>query len=350
MYAQRWLTNQGPLVQALERRLAEVLGVPYIVVVANGTMALQMAYKLLKLQGDVITTPLSFVATPNSLAWEGVNVRFADILPSTSSNGLTLDPQSVEACLTPDTRAIVPVHIFGQPCDVEGFAHLARKHDLKIIYDAAQAFGLRHQGQSILNHGDISVLSFHATKIFHTTEGGALVMHDKALYEQALYFRSHGRIHANETPQLGINAKLSELHAAMGHCILDDLPKLQTHHQNNLAIYHQRLKKHRGLRLPAFDVVNQPCNIYLPVVFETSEGRQRTESAFNKAGISLRRYFDPPLHHLPHLLSKNTKNTPIECTVAEALIPRLACLPMSPHVGPDFIHQVCDWIDQVLKN
>lgn len=172
-----WLTNNGSLLQELESRLKNYLGVKHLILVANGSLALQVAYKALELKGEVITTPFSFAATTSTLAWEGLTPVFADI----DANTFNIDPKLIEAQITPNTSAIVPVHVFGNPCEVEAIQAIAAKHQLKVIYDAAHAFGVNYKDQSVLNYGDISTLSFHATKLFHTIEGGAVITNDDAL-------------------------------------------------------------------------------------------------------------------------------------------------------------------------
>ena len=335
-YQNGWLSNQGPLVERLEQRLAETLGVPHVLVVANGTLALQLAYRLLGLDGEVITTPLSFVATANALAWEGLQARFADVDP----DRLTLDPAAVQACITPRTSALVPVHLFGRACDVEGLAQVARSHGLKLIYDAAHAFGVTHQGRCILHWGDISVLSFHATKVFHTGEGGALVIRDPALYEQARLFRSHGRVHRQALPQLGINAKLSELHAAMGHAMLDEMPSVWSGLAQVQAHYHRQLQGLPGLQMLTADASLEGLSpAYLPLRFECPQACERVHQALEQAGCATRRYFDPPLHRLPHLGA-----TEDACPQADALAPRLLCLPVRADMASSSIDRVCELI------
>ena len=332
-YQNGWLSNQGPLVERLEQRLAETLGVPHVLVVANGTLALQLAYRLLGLDGEVITTPLSFVATSNALAWERLQPRFADVDPGR----LTLDPAAVQACITPRTSALVPVHLFGRACDVEGLEQVARRHGLKIIYDAAHAFGVTHRGRSLLHWGDISVLSFHATKVFHTGEGGALVIRDPALHEQARLLRSHGRVHGQSLPQLGINAKLSELHAAMGHAMLDEMPSVWSGLDQVQARYHRQLQGLPGLQLLTAEAgLDDFSPAYLPLRFDSPQTCDLVQRALEQAGCATRRYFDPPLHRLPHLGAVHDR-----CPQAEALAPRLLCLPVRADMAPRSIDRVC---------
>jgi len=214
-----WLTNHGACVRDLEKKLQDYLGVKNIVLVSNGTMALQVAYKALNLSGEVITSPFSFIATASSAKWEGLDIVFSDI----DNSSFNIPSDRIESRITSKTSAIVPVHVFGNPCDVEGIDRLAKKHGLKVIYDGAHAFGVQYKDESILSWGDISILSFHATKLFHTIEGGALILNDDALCEKVRKMINFG-ITGQETIEcLGINAKMNEFQAAMGLCLLDDM-------------------------------------------------------------------------------------------------------------------------------
>ena len=224
IYERAWLTNNGELVQELTRRLEEYLGVENLLLVANGTLALQIAYRALGVTGrneptEAITTPFTFVATASSLKWEGVEPVFADIDPNT----WCLDPTNIEPAITPRTQAIVPVHVFGNACDVDAIDAIAKKHSLKVIYDASHAFGVKYQGESLLKHGDAATLSFHATKLFHTGEGGAIVFKRKEDLERAKKMINFGITGPETVEALGINAKMNELQAAMGLCVLDEM-------------------------------------------------------------------------------------------------------------------------------
>jgi len=215
IYRSGWITNNGALVQELEEKLKEYLGVRNILLVSNGTLALQICYKALGLTGEAITTPFSFVATTSSLVWEGLSPVFVDISPET----LNMDPDRIEEAIRPETSCIVPVHVFGNGCDVEKIGQIAKKHHLKVVYDAAHAFGVKYNGESILNYGDVSILSFHATKFFHTIEGGAIVTGDDELYEKAKHMINFGITGPESIVGLGINGKMNEFQAAMGLCI-----------------------------------------------------------------------------------------------------------------------------------
>ena len=222
IYENGWITNNGPMVKLLEKKLADYLGVKNIVLVSNGTVALEIAYRTLGLKDDIITTPFSFVATTSSLVTNGLNPIFADIDAQT----LNIDPNNVGDLITKTTNAIVAVHVYGNACEVEKIDTIAKNKNLKVIYDAAHAFGVKYKGNSVLNYGDISTLSFHATKNFHCIEGGALIINDDSLVEKARYLINFGIKNREEIPELGTNAKMNEFAAAMGLCVLDDMTYL----------------------------------------------------------------------------------------------------------------------------
>src|SRR5690554_7951083 len=207
-----WLTNMGPLSKVLEKHLSEFLRVENILFVTNGTIALQMAIKALELKGEVITTPFSFVATTSSIVWEGCTPVFVDIDP----NSLNIDANKIEAAITPNTSAILATHVYGNPCDVKAIEAIAKKYNLKVIYDAAHAFGVEVYGKSIFEYGDISICSLHATKLYHSTEGGLIFAKDAAVHRKLTYIRNFGISGFYEFAELGINGKNSEYHAAMG--------------------------------------------------------------------------------------------------------------------------------------
>ena len=212
IWSRQWLTNNGPLVNHLELRLKEHLNVKHMLFVSNGTIALQMAIKALGLEGEVITTPFSFVATTSTLVWEGCKPVFVDVDPAT----LNIDPDKIEQAITSKTTGILATHVYGNPCDIDKIQAIAEKHQLKVIYDAAHCFGTLYKGQSVFNYGDISTLSLHATKVFHTIEGGALFSSSAELLRKIAYIRNFGFSNVDEISELGINGKNSEFHAAMG--------------------------------------------------------------------------------------------------------------------------------------
>jgi len=318
IYKNGWVTNNGPLVRELESRLAKFLKVKNIILVANGTIALEIAYRLLDLKDEVITTPFSFVATTSSLVSNGLKPIFADIDPYT----FTLDPNNIENKITPKTSAIVPVHVFGNACKVKKIDAIAKKHDLKVIYDAAHAFNVQYKGESILNHGDVSTLSFHATKLFHTIEGGALIINDDNLVQKAKYLINFGIENTESIPELGTNAKMNEFEAAMGLCILDDMEHII---QSRKKLYQTYQKELDG----QIDSQKQNINAsqyygYFPILLDTEIQLKKVEHALNERGIYPRRYFYPSLDTLsyidPRQYCKNSRN--ISC--------RILALPIYP--------------------
>lgn len=322
IYESNWLTNNGPLVQKFEKRLSEYLGVKYILPVVNGTFALQIAYKLLDLKGEVITTPFSFIATTSSLIWEGLNPVFADIDPET----FNIDPKEIEKKITSKTSAILPVHVFGNPCDVEEIKKIAKKHNLKVIYDAAHAFGVKKDGQSILNYGDISILSFHATKLFHSIEGGALVFKDETLYEKAKLMINFG-FENGEIRELGINAKMNEFQAAMGLSVLDDADKILENRKEIFNYYYENLKN--IVQFQKFDPESYNYS-YVPVLFKSEKELLKVQKELNNQNIFPRRYFHPSLNNVEFIQKEQS------CLFSEDVSRRVLCL--SVYYGID---EVC---------
>ena len=327
-----WLTNRGELVQELEIKLAEYLGVRNLVLTANGTLALQLAYRALELDGEVITSPFTFVATASSAKWEGLDVSFADIDRPT----FNITPKTIEPHITDRTSAILPVHVFGNPCDVEGIDVLAKQHGLKVVYDAAHAFGVKYKGGSILNYGDISVLSFHATKLFHTIEGGALIINDDELCEKVRKMANFGITGSESIECLGINAKMNEFQAAMGLSLLDDIGTIIKRRGEITALYDSFLSD---------KVVKQDWNdkagqnyAYYPVVFESEAVTKRVQAALNEQNIFPRRYFYPSLDTLDFI--SNSQNT----LVSQGVARRILCLPLYADLSRDDCSRVSNII------
>lgn len=316
IYENGWVTNDGPLVRELEERLAEYLGVKNIVLVANGTIALEIAYRLLKLEGEVITTPFSFVATTSSLVSNGLQPVFADIDPES----FNLDPNNIENAISGQTSAIVPVHVFGSACEVEKIEQIADKYKLKLIYDAAHAFGIKYKGNSVLNYGDVATLSFHATKLFHTIEGGALIINNDALVEDARYLINFGIDGPDSVKALGTNAKMNEFEAAMGLCVLDDMEIILEQRKQVHTLYYTSLKESVQFQLINPDSTQNYS--YFPVVFGTEKQILQTQKKLNDRGIYPRRYFYPSLDTLNYL-------TTDQCMpVSRDISSRILALPM----------------------
>jgi dTDP-4-amino-4,6-dideoxygalactose transaminase len=316
IYKSGWLTNQGPLVQKLEARLKEYLGVKHIILVSNGTIALDIAYKVLELKGEVITTPFSFVATTSSLMIGGLKPIFADI----DEKSLNLNPNNIEKLITPNTSAILPVHVFGNACEVEKIEQIAKKHNLKVVYDAAHAFDVKYKEKSVLNYGDISTISFHATKLFHTIEGGAIITNDDELASKIRYFINFGIKNAQEIPYVGTNAKMNEFEAAMGLCVLDDIEEIKEKRKIIIETYRKELKN-----LVEFQEQNKNATenySYMPVVFKSEDELLKVQKALNEKEIYPRRYFYPSLDTLDYIEPKQ------ECKMSRDISKRILCLPL----------------------
>jgi len=333
IYRNGWITNNGPLVQELEKRLAKYLGVKNIVLVANGTVALEIAYRTLEIKDFAITTPFSFVATTSSLVTNGIRPIFVDIDPTT----LTIDNTQIENAITKHTSAIVPVHVFGNACEVEEIAKVAKEYELKVIYDAAHAFGVKYKGESILKYGDISTLSFHATKLFHTIEGGALIINDDSLVQKARYLINFGIENAESIPDLGTNAKMNEFEAAMGLCMLDEMDKIEYKREQIYDIYRNELKD--VVQLQEHNPNASYNYSYFPVIFEDEQSRERVQHALNKEQIYPRRYFYPSLDTLNYIEPKQFM------PVSREIASRILCLPMYPELKKE--DQMC--IIQIIK-
>ena len=330
IYENGWLTNYGPLTQRLEKRLAEYLGVKNIVLVSNGTSALEIAYRTLELKGVVITTPFSFVATTSSLVINQLSPVFADI----DKNTFNLDPKNIEKLITKNTSAILPVHVFGNSCKVEKIDEIADKYNLKLIYDAAHAFDVEYKGNSVLNYGDISTLSFHATKLFHTIEGGALIINNDKLAQKARYLINFGIKNQEEIPYLGTNAKMNEFEAAMGLCILDDIEQIKQKRKMVLDTYKREL---RGL--VQFQEKNKNATenySYCPVVFKNEGQLLKVQKALNEQKIFPRRYFYPSLDTLEYIEPKQ------EMKISRDISKRILCLPIYVDFEKDVQKQVID--------
>ncbi|MGF7050598.1 dTDP-4-amino-4,6-dideoxygalactose transaminase [Paenibacillus sp. DS2015] len=311
------LTNHGELVLELEKRLAEYLGVENVLLVSNGTLALNVAYKLLDLKGSVITTPFSFVATTSSLIWEGLQPIFSDI----DENTLNMNTGEIENKISDSTSAIVPVHVFGNGCQVEEIEAIAKANNLKVIYDAAHAFGVQYKGQSILNYGDIATLSFHATKIFHTIEGGALIIKDKKLYHKAKKMIDFGIDGPDNIRFLGINAKMNEFQAAMGLCVLDDMEEIRKKRQEVYERYEKSFKLEPRIKLQKHNANCSNNYSYFPIVLEDENLMLRVREFLAQEEIIPRRYFYPSLDRLEYLESE-------PMLVSGSISKRILCLPL----------------------
>jgi dTDP-4-amino-4,6-dideoxygalactose transaminase len=310
------LTHNGPLVQKLEKELMAYLGLKNLVAVTNGTIALQLSIRALGLKGEIITTPFTWVATASAIQWEGCTPVFVDIDPAT----FNIDPGKIEAAVTHRTGAIMPVHVFGNPCDVERIEDIARKYNLKIIYDAAHAMCINYKGKSILTYGDISATSFHATKIFNTAEGGACVTGDDELFMKLRRLRFFGHDEGKDIVDEGCNGKMTEVHAALGLANLPYQDEVLKKRRTIFERYLENLKDVDFIRFQSFD--KEAYNYsYMPVVFDSEERLLRVRADLNKKNIFPRRYFYPSLNTVKAV----APYTPMP--LSEDLAQRILCLP-----------------------
>ena len=325
-----WMTNRGNLVLELEDKLKVYLNAPFIIATTNGTLPLQIAIKALGLTGEIITTPFSYVATTSSIVWEGCTPVFVDIHP----NYLTIDETKIEAAITPSTSAILATHVFGNPCHVEAIESIAKKHNLKVVYDGAHGFGVTYKGQSLFNYGDVSTCSFHATKLFHTGEGGAIFSNNKDLYNKLFYLHNFGHDGPEQFQGIGINAKMRELQAAMGLTVLPYLPKILEKRKTIVEMYEAGLNFSRLNSLKIRDNTNWNYSYY-PIIFETEKQLKSALDKLNKSKIFPRRYFYPALNGLPYIQKQ------VKMPVSESIASRVLCLPLSYDLGKDSVLKIC---------
>ena len=327
------LTNNGPLVLNLEERLKAYSGCENVLACSNGTIVMQMALKALNITGEVITTPFTYVATTNAILWEGCKPVFVDINPG----DFTIDADKIEMAITENTQAILATHVYGYPCAVEKIEAIALKHNLRVIYDAANAFGTTYKGRSIFKFGDISTCSFHATKLFHTAEGGALFINDQSCYDQLFLYRSFGHLYDNYY-SVGINAKMSELHAAMGLCVLDDIDHIISKRKKASEFYDRFLDNKTNFKpASASDTVYNYA--YYPVLFKNESELIHVKEKLEAEDIFPRRYFYPSLNKLPFLAEKQP------APVSEDIASRILCLPLSTYISKNEIKKICKIIN-----
>jgi len=329
-YNNQWLTNRGELVQELEQKLVHYLGLQEsrILITNNGTVPLQIAVKLLGKGGEIITTPFSYVATTAAIVWENCTPVFVDIHPE----HLTIDETKIEAAITPRTTCILATHVFGNPCNIEAIEAIALKHNLKVIYDAAHCFGVKYKGKSIFEYGDISTCSFHATKLFHTGEGGAFFCKDTELFQRIYYSHNFGHNGPLAFHGLGINGKISELQAAMGLAVLPYLDEILEKRKEIVNEYIQLLtnSKLTLLHIRPDTIWNHS---YFPVIFENEETLLSTEKTMHEKKIIPRRYFYPSLHTLPYVKSSDSG-------ISQSISSRIMCLPVFQSLDSNSIKQI----------
>jgi dTDP-4-amino-4,6-dideoxygalactose transaminase len=336
------VTNNGPFHQELESELCKYLGVEYISLFTNGTIALVTALQALKISGEVITTPYSFVATSHSLVWNNITPVFVDI----DSKTCNLDSEQIEAAITSKTQAIMPVHCYGNPCEVEQIEKIANKYKLKVIYDAAHAFGVRYKGKSVLKYGDLSVLSFHATKVFNTIEGGAIVSPDRETKKQIDFLKNFGFADEVTVVAPGINGKMSELNAAFGLLQLKHIDKAMERRKQIQIIYRSGLTNIRGVSIPETQKLSEDNASYFPIFIGADFPLTRDDLYWHlkNQGINGRRYFFPLLSNMSmykHLPSSDPRKLLNAHTAANNVI----CLP----IYPDMNNQDVDRVIQAIK-
>lgn len=331
-----WVTNNGPLVMELERRLKDYLGVKHLIFCSNGTIALQIAIKAMGLKKEILTTPFSYVASVNSILWENCTPVFVDIDPQT----FCIDASKIEAAITENTEAILAVHVYGIPCDVNAIQSIANKHKLKVIYDGAHAFGVKLNGTSIFNCGDVSTVSFHATKLFHTVEGGAIITNDDELAEQMELHRQFGHRYDNYL-SLGVNGKNSEMHAAMGLCNLPRVNDLIESRRSAAALYDQLLSV-LSLQKPVRPDKLDYNYSYYPCVFRNEEEVQRVIAQLAEVSVVPRRYFYPALNSISHTKGK-------KMPVAESVATRVLCLPLYAEMETHDIELICESVSFAVQ-
>jgi dTDP-4-amino-4,6-dideoxygalactose transaminase len=333
------LTNHGPLVNDLEEKLKAYLGVKHFFFLNNGTVALQIAIRAMDLKGEIITTPFSYVATTSSIVWEQATPVFADI----NATDFTIDTGKIESAITERTSGILATHVYGIPCAVDAIKKIAVKHKLKVIYDAAHAFGVEVNGKGIMNYGDASAISFHATKLFHTIEGGGIATNDDTLAHRIGYMRNFGHKGQEDFWGMGINAKNSEFHAAMGLCVYPHIKDIIAKRKEQSDLYDTWLAGlGKLLKKPLVPNTTNYNFAYYPVVFETEKRLLEVRDALNASYIYPRRYFYPSLNRLSYVAQRSMP-------VAESIAASVLCLPMYHDLTPEQIKQICSIITGILK-
>lgn len=317
IWKRQWLTNMGPLSSELEMQLKDFLSLDHLLYVTNGTVALQLAIKALELKGEIITTPFSFVATTSSIVWEGCKPVFVDI----DAQSLNIDADKIEAAITSETSAILATHVYGNPCDIDKIDKIAKKYNLKVIYDAAHAFAVKYKGKSVFEYGDISICSLHATKLYHSTEGGLIITKDPTLLKKVALMRNFGISDFNQFSELGINGKNSEFHAAMGLTNLKYVDQIIEKRKELTTQYNLGLRNVKGY-IPTWNENSKPNFAYYPIILQSEQLLLNVMDELGKNQIFTRRYFYPSLAtSLPYLESKEFPNT-------DDISKRVLCLPL----------------------
>lgn len=330
------LTNNGPLVKQLEEQLKNFLNVKHLFFTSNGTIAIQIALKALGIQKEVITTPFSYVATTNSILWENCKPIFADI----NKGDYNIDVNKIKEKISPETEAILATHVYGNPCDVLAIKKLADENNLKVIYDGAHAFDSLYEGKQLLSYGDISTCSFHATKLFHTVEGGCIITDDDEIANRIMLMRQFGHVY-DEYFSIGINGKNSEFHAAMGLSMLPSIKLIKQNRRETCELY-QRLLGNLQISQPKALKNTEYNYAYFPIVFESEDILLKVKSELEKININTRRYFYPSLNNLPFLDGA-------DCSVSEKISSRVLCLPLYYDFDKRNVHIISDCIRNILN-
>lgn len=339
IWSRQWLTNMGPLASQLEMELKDFLQVNHLLFVTNGTVALQMAIKALDLKGEIITTPFSFVATTSTIVWENCKPVFVDIDPSS----LCIDAQEIEESITDKTTAILATHVYGNPCDVYKIEEIAKKHNLKVIYDGAHAFGVKVKGKSIFEFGDISTCSLHATKLYHSVEGGLMITKDAELLKKLAYIRNFGISGFDTFAELGINGKNSEFHAAMGLVNLKYIESIHEKRKSLAQVYDQKLKGLKAVKPKWYKLANENY-AYYPIIVESEVLLLKLKTELDKYEIFTRRYFYPSLATaLPYV---NHEHLPITDDIAK----RVLCLPFYYDLTVEEVEYICRTMLRIQNN
>lgn len=338
VWNRQWLTNNGPLVNELELKLKQYLGVPHLLFLNNGTIALQIAIKALDLKGEIITTPFSYVATTSCIMWEGCTPIFVDIDEQT----FNIDPTKIEAAITPNTQAILATHVFGNPCDIDAIQHIANKHNLKVIYDAAHCFGTTYKGKSVFDYGDVSTASFHATKLFHTVEGGAVFCNNPELLKKMSFLRNFGHNGPTEFAAVGINGKNSEFHAAMGVVNLKYIDQILAQRKALCQQYDTWLKQ-SNIKHQTITPQSNFNYAYYPVVFDNEDTILKVIKELEGNWITPRRYFYPSLNKVDIFKPNN-------CPLSERIAKRILCLPLYHELKQNDIDFISRIILRVINN
>ncbi|PIF59320.1 DegT/DnrJ/EryC1/StrS aminotransferase family protein [Flavobacterium sp. 2] len=339
IWKRQWLTNMGPLASELEMNLKEHLKVNHLLFVTNGTVALQMAIKALDLKGEIITTPFSFVATTSCVVWEGCTPVFVDIDEKT----LNIDASKIESAITEKTEAILATHVYGNPCDVVAIENIAKKHNLKVIYDGAHAFGVQVNGKSIFEYGDITTCSLHATKLYHSIEGGLIVTKSADLLKRLAYIRNFGISGFDSFSELGINGKNSEFHAAMGLVNLNHIESIHNNRKSIVSRYDEKLRTLKAYR-PVWHKDSEQNFAYYCVVLDSEELLLKIKSVLDSNEIFTRRYFYPSLASaLPYI-------EPKKFNVTDAISKRVLCLPLYYDLTIEEVDLICRLILRVQNN